>query len=201
MIRFLFLSWGFCWGIFPCKEFHFGFIHFWRSDPFWLWLIGLSDGQGCFPLWLMFICRNNHFWERKERLGTFGEGNPGEKSFTSHLKVELGRQKREKEVLKPGGEGGMGCVGRCVWNAELGSGWDENREQRRDKDNWEVFGWWIRALNCFLGIRKGKLLKHLGSPPGMEAGRSGLPGQTLDPTPLPNKTTKPSQQNKSLQNK
>lgn len=38
-------------------------------------------------------------------------------------------------------------------------------------------------MNCFLGIRKGKLLKHLGSTPGMEAGRSGLPGQTLDPTP------------------
>lgn len=63
----------------------------------------------CFPLWLMFICR-----ERKERLGAFGEGNPGKKSFTSHLKVKLGRQKREKEALKPGREGGMGCVGRCV---------------------------------------------------------------------------------------
>lgn len=41
----------------------------------------------------------------------------------------------------------------------------------------------VRFLDGGLGIRKGKLLKHLGSTPDVEAGRSGLPGQTLDPTP------------------
>lgn len=41
-------------------------------------------------------------------------GKGTQESNHLHLKVELGRQKREKEALRPGGEGGMGCVGRCV---------------------------------------------------------------------------------------